>query len=126
MNTEFNLSGIPDHKMLDVQQEYVGNIAHDIFNKMAAVQDVSGNDILRILSVMGNGQDITNVVSSTIEKYVKSSSTLSISTRINNSGGQRLTKGNNVQVFVRGKYRPLPGVDFRELVKSSINPIKEV
>jgi len=123
-NTEINLSGVPDREMLDVEREYFETVARDFLDKIATVEDVSGNDILRILSVTVNGQEITNIGSSAIENNDESTS--SVSARINNSGGRRLEKGNNVQVSVRGKYRPPPEVDFGELVESSINRDREL
>ena len=50
--------------MLDLEQEYFETVAHNVLEKMVTVQDVSGNDILRILSMTVNGQEITNKVSS--------------------------------------------------------------
>ena len=50
--------------MLDLEQEYFETVAHNVLEKMVTVQDVSGNDILRILSMTVNGQEITNEVSS--------------------------------------------------------------
>lgn len=124
-NSEITLSGVPDREMGDTEQEFFEKVAREFLTNQ--VVDDSENDSLEILSVTINGQEITTetaVTTNTLDSVESSTAT----PEVRNGGPQRRleTAANNIQVSVKGKYRPPPELDFGELVEDSINRDREL
>ena len=120
-NSEITLSGVPDREMGETEQEFFESVARDFL--ASQVVDESDNDSLRILSVTVNGQEITSedTTSNTLDEV--SSTAIP---EVRNAPHRRLNKANNIQVSVKGTYRPPPELNFGELVNDSINRDREL
>ncbi|KAL7537749.1 hypothetical protein ACHAWF_005885, partial [Thalassiosira exigua] len=98
--SEITLGGVPGREMAESEQELFTEVIQDFLDD-------------QILSVTVNGQEITAEVASDAPSYSNAA----------RKGSQRRLQGNsnNVQVSVKGKYRPPPELDFGEIVETSIN-----
>jgi len=119
--SQITLGGVPDREMKSSELEHFEGLVQEFLDKVATRKDVTGSDSLRILSVNVNGQEIT----SEVEMMEDNEASLA-SRNIAGRGRRRLKKANNIQVSVKGKYRPPPEVDFGSLIEESINRDREL
>ncbi|KAL9183483.1 hypothetical protein ACHAXT_004339 [Thalassiosira profunda] len=115
--SEITLSNVPEREMGELEQSFFEDVAREFLS--AQVTDGSENGSLEILAVTINGQEIT---SDSLKTGDASTSSL-IQKRDNPQ--RRLQKSNNIQVSVRGTYRPPPEINFGDLVEHSINRDRE-
>ena len=129
--SEITVSGVPSREMEDTEKKFFENAARDFLQNQANVPGLANQDNLRILSVTVNGQEITkeddmqaSTVMPRLEEY--ESTPNQGGQYLSHQGGRRLQGSNNVQVSVKGTYKPPPELDFGELVETSINRDREL
>jgi hypothetical protein len=131
--SEITVSGVPSREMEDSEKKFFENVARDFLRNQVEVPGLANQD-LRILSVTVNGQEITKddelfsmQASTVMPRLEEGESTPNQGGQYrSHQGGRRLQGTNNVQVSVKGTYKPPPELDFGELVETSINRDREL
>ena len=129
--SEITVSGVPSREMEDTEKKFFENVARDFLQNQANVPGLANQDNLRILSVTVNGQEITKEdamqAPTIMPRFEDGESTPNQGEQyLSHQGGRRLQGSNNVQVSVKGTYKPPPELDFGKLVETSINRDREL
>jgi hypothetical protein len=131
---EITVSGVPSREMEGSEKKFFENVARDFLQNQVQVPGLVNQDKLRIFSVTVSGQEITKddelfpMQAVTVMPRLEEgeSTPYQGGQYLSHQGGRRLQGSNNVQVSVKGAYKPPPELDFGELVETSINRDREL
>ena len=124
-NAEIILSNVPPREMGESEREFFENVAFTflndrVSNSFAGQWNADADGDLRFLSVTVNGQEFSTIddTGNPIEgNYVPT---------LGSDSQRRLSNLNDIQVSVKGYYRPPPEIDFGKVVEDSINSDREL
>jgi hypothetical protein len=135
-DSEITLSGVPSREMGDSEKKFFEDVARDFLQNQVQVPGLANQDNLRIFSVIINGQEITTKdddlfpqeASTVMPRLEEGESTSNLGGRyLSHQGRRRRLQGStNIQVSVKGTYKPPPELDFGELIETSINRDREL